>query len=178
MIEFLKQKYARPSLIIFTRDKPALISDPQSANNGKWNLGNDYLYLSDDNRSDLSISFERIEHRQRMINGTMRSYHVADKKTYSTSWKKLPSRKEKTTEWTFNDRDRFGGGQEILEWYNKYSGSFWVLFVYDYNHNKDSQKIKENVEVVNVFFESFSYNVITRGLDTDLWDINLSLVEV
>jgi hypothetical protein len=38
--------------------------------------------------------------------------------------------------------------------------------------------IKKNVEKVNVFFGDFSYNIVDRGFDLDLWNINLSLVEV
>ncbi|NDB84502.1 MAG: hypothetical protein EB127_17635 [Alphaproteobacteria bacterium] len=174
--EFLRQKYARPSLIIFTETEPQL--KVEGSNIGKWDLGTNYLYLSDDNRSELAISFERIEHRQRMINGTMRSYHIADKKTYSTSWKKLPSRKDYVTEYLEYTRTNFAGGQQLLDWYNNHSGSFWALFVYDYSDDIDKTQIKKNVEKINVFFESFSYNIVTRGLDTDLWDINLSLVEV
>ena len=53
--------------------------------------GSDFIILSDDNRSELSFSMERIENRQRMINGTMRSYHVADKLSISFSWDNLQS---------------------------------------------------------------------------------------
>lgn len=51
-----------------------------------------FLILSDHNRAALEMSTERIEQRQRMANGTMRSYHIADKLTISTSWNMLPSR--------------------------------------------------------------------------------------
>lgn len=174
---YLQQKYSRPSLIIFTENEPKAGESPSREN--KWELGTNYLYLSDNNRSDLAVSFERIEHRQRMINGTMRSYHIADKKTYSTSWKGLPSRNEHVTEYNvFSAKDGIGGGQQILDWYKNYPGSFWVLFVYDVNSDVSQSDIKYNIEPVNVFFESFSYNVTKRGTDTDLWDISLSLVEV
>jgi hypothetical protein len=55
-------------------------------------LLNEFLILSDDNRSSLQFNPIRIEKRERMINGTMRSYHVADKLELSTSWNMLPSR--------------------------------------------------------------------------------------
>jgi hypothetical protein len=51
-----------------------------------------FLILSDDNRSAIDISKSRIEKRERMINGRMRSYHIADKTEISTSWSLLPSR--------------------------------------------------------------------------------------
>ena len=171
----LQQIWARPSLIILTDTEP---NAGTGSNTNKWDLGDNYLYLSDDSRSDLSISFERIEHKQRMINGTMRSYHVADKRTYSTSWKGLPSRKDFVSEVEMKNLNNFAGGQEILDWYNTHNGSFWALFVYDSDATTVKSDIKYNVETVNVFFESFSYNVTKRRLDTDLWDITLSLVEV
>jgi len=173
--DYLQKIWSRPSLIILTDTEP---KPGVGSRANKWDLGDKYLYLSDDSRSDLAISFERIEHRQRMINGTMRSYHVADKRTYSTSWKGLPSRKDFVSEVEMKNLNNFGGGQDILDWYNSHNGSFWALFIYDPNTTTKNTNIKYQVEKVNVFFESFSYNVTKRRLDTDLWDINLSLVEV
>lgn len=51
-----------------------------------------FLILSDDNRSPIDISKERIENRRRMVNGNMRSYHIADKLSINVSWSMLPSR--------------------------------------------------------------------------------------
>ncbi len=51
-----------------------------------------FIVLSDHNRSPLDFGIERIEQRERMINGRMRSYHVADKISISTSWDMIPSR--------------------------------------------------------------------------------------
>jgi len=172
----LAQKYLRPSLIIWSEDEPLL--GTTSPNVGKWDLGTNYLYISDNNRSDLAVSFERIEYKQRMINGTMRSYHVADKKNFSTSWEKLPSRKTQVTEYDASTRNKFAGGQEMLKWYEDHTGDFWMLLVYDVDSTVSTGDIKKNVEKVNVFFENFSYNVVERGFDLDLWNIDLSLVEV
>ena len=147
-----------------------------ATNKSKWDLGSEYLYVSDNNRSELSVSFERIEYKQRMINGTMRSYHVADKKNFSTSWEKLPSRKTQVTEYSASSN--FAGGQEMLKWYEDHTGDFWMLLVYDVDSTVSTGDIKKNIEKVNVFFGDFSYNVVDRGLDLDLWNINLTLVEV
>jgi hypothetical protein len=46
----------------------------------------DFVICSDHNRAEMSITQQRIESRQRMINGTMRSYHIADKVSLSVSW--------------------------------------------------------------------------------------------
>ena len=55
-------------------------------------LEQSFIILSDHNRSQIDISTERIEQRQRMANGTMRSFFIADKLTINTSWTMLPSR--------------------------------------------------------------------------------------
>jgi hypothetical protein len=149
-----------------------------ATNKSKWDLGSSYLYVSDNNRSELAVSFERIEYKQRMINGTMRSYHVADKKNFSTSWDKMPSRKTQVTEYHVDTRNKFAGGQEMLKWYEDHTGDFWMLLVYDVDSTVSEKELKKNVEKVNVFFENFSYNVVKRGDELDLWDIDLSLVEV
>lgn len=51
-----------------------------------------FMILPDHNRSSIDVSFERLEQRQRMVNGRMRSFHVADKRKISMSWSMLPSR--------------------------------------------------------------------------------------
>jgi hypothetical protein len=51
-----------------------------------------FIILSDDNRAPIEVGKERIEKRERMINGRMRSYHIADKINLSVSWSGLPSR--------------------------------------------------------------------------------------
>lgn len=153
-------------------------STAKAQNLSKWDLGTNYLYISDNNRAELAVSFERIEYKQRMINGTMRSYHVADKKNFSTSWDKLPSRKTQVTEYDATSRNKFAGGQELLKWYEDHTGDFWMLLVYDFDPSMPSEGVRNSIEKVNVFFESFSYNVLERGSDLDLWNIDLSLVEV
>jgi hypothetical protein len=169
----LAKKYLRPSLIVLTETEPQLGTGGDA---GKWDLGTNFLYLTDNNRAELSVSFERIEYKQRMINGTMRSYHVADKKNFSTSWENLPSRKTEVTEYDVNSRNKFAGGQEMLKWYEDHTGSFWMLLVYDVGTQGGTTAT--DVEKTNVFFESFSYNVVKRSKDLDLWNIDLSLVEV
>jgi hypothetical protein len=50
------------------------------------------MILPDHNRSSIDVQMERLEQRQRMVNGRMRSFHIADKKKISLSWDMLPSR--------------------------------------------------------------------------------------
>ena len=52
----------------------------------------DFIILSDDNRDKIDMKPDRIEKRERTINGRMRSYHIADKLKINVSWRMLPSR--------------------------------------------------------------------------------------
>lgn len=93
-----RKKYRLPQGMLWA-DNPGTILD-----NGFVPLGNEvngdgtinengsFLILSDDNRSPFQFSQERIEKRQRLANGVMRSYHIADKVKIQLSWSMLPSR--------------------------------------------------------------------------------------
>ena len=68
MATTLEKVWYRPSLMIFTNDEPM----PPNPVDGIWDVGTtagtDYIFLTDDNRSPLQVSIERIEFRKRMIN--------------------------------------------------------------------------------------------------------------
>ena len=49
------------------------------------------IALSEHNRNPVGIGYNRIEKSQRMSNGTLRRFFIADKKTISVSWNMLPS---------------------------------------------------------------------------------------
>jgi hypothetical protein len=123
----------------------------------------------------LAISPQRIESKRRMIDGTMRSVHVADKYTFSTSWENIPSRKLNGADEITSDG--YGAGIDIKDWYESNHDDFWMLLIYD---NDDSEDVSSgvNVEKYNVFFDSFDFTVTKRGQFNDLWDVSIDLVEV
>lgn len=177
--EYLEKTYSKPSLIIFSLTEPVAGT---GGNAGKWDFApSTPLYLTDDNRSSLSITPQRIESRRRMIDGTMRSVHVADKMSFSTSWEAIPSRKTRPTPSTpdgLSNRitsDAFGAGQDIKAWYDANFSDFWMLLVYDASVSGNSIT---NVEKYNVFFDDFDFSIVKRGQHNDLWDVSISLVEV
>lgn len=47
--------------------------------------------LSDHMRTPIQMSYEQIENSQRMANGQMRKYVIANKKKVSSDWESLPS---------------------------------------------------------------------------------------
>jgi hypothetical protein len=129
-----------------------------------------------------------------MVNGHMRSYHIADKMSVSFSYNLIPSRSFdgnpefdsngiatdlSLTEYT---ADGGAGGAELLDWYSSNPGSFYMFLSYDKPQNF-TVGIYENLskysDVLEVFVSDFSYNVIKRGgTNHDLWDISISLEEV
>jgi hypothetical protein len=191
-----RRKYALPQGMLWSENSGTLL-DGYYYPNG-YEIGSDltgvpaneqntFLILSDHNRDELSFSQERIQKRERMINGNMRAYNIADKISLSTSWRMLPSKayannpsfdssgltdfRGTTDEFTV---DGGAGGLELLEWYDNHKGPFWVYLAYDrYDNNT-----KYN-QIVQMYFRDFSYSVIKRGSSThDLWNINITLEEV
>lgn len=149
--------WARPQAMLWS-DNPGLIQNGMYVPNG--DEFEDFIILSDHNRGELSISKQRIESRQRMINGTMRSYFNADKITISTGWDMFPSRSY-SKELVFSPtgtpeyidlnevgdplipvqyRDLYtadggAGGVDVLDWHENHPGPFWVFLAYDKFNN-------------------------------------------
>ena len=198
-----RKKYNRPSGMLWSENSGTLINGlyiPYGLEVGADatiepdpDLVDQFLMLTDDNRSPLDFSDERIEKRERMINGRMRSYHTADKMKLSTSWSMIPSRshadipsfdpatglspiKSYTT-------DGGAGGADMLEWYDGHKGSFWVFLAYDrkgifkgteapYDH------LQQYNQLIEMFISSFSYSVEKRGTKFDYWNVSVTLEEV
>lgn len=116
--------------------------------------------VTDHNRSELGIDVERIERSNRMANGTLRKYWIADKRSFSTSWDMLPARARFTV-------DGAWGALEMEDFYNSTPGAF------DLELNYASQE-PENYRVV---FKSFSATLVKRGV-YDFYEVNVTLEEV
>ena len=191
-----RKKYTRPQAIIFSNNSNGIIEGVPQISGIE---GEDFIVLSDHNRSDISFNTNRLENRKRMVNGHMRSYHIADKINISFSYDLLPSRSFSGDQ-TFSASGQYvnnlieyttdggAGGAELLEWYDNNPGSFYVFVSYDkpqsftvdpenpQAHYNNLDKYSDELEV---FFSDFSYNVIKRGgTNHDLWDISISLEEV
>jgi hypothetical protein len=166
-----RSQYRRPQAVIWADKEPTVQNNKltpvgyeiglDTTNVSASDLVNNrFLILSDHNRSELGMTIERIEQKRRMVNGTMRSYHVADKTSISIDWDMLPSRSFKNypafddlgkpSLQTLNDRgepivpsgslyaedqkytvDGGAGGVELLDWYETHKGPFWVMLSYD-----------------------------------------------
>lgn len=203
-----RKKYGRPQAMLWA-DNPGTLVNGLYVPNGVEigaNPGsetdpsqlNQFLILSDHDRQPISFSPTRIENRERMINGRMRSYHVADKYSISTSWNRLPSRSfaanpdfnsttGKSSYTSANSleytADGGAGGVELLDWYENHKGSFWVYLAYDKysNFGKDDPAyghLGQYNQIMEVYFADFNYSVEKRGASNfDLWNISVTLDE-
>lgn len=177
-----RKRYARPQAMLWS-DTAGTLS------NGIWvpegEEGVDFLILSDHNRGEISVSSQRIENKQRMINGRMRSYFIADKVSFSVSWQRLPSRSYSSspefdssgkysgsgTEYTV---DGGAGGSQMYQWYRDHPGAFWVYLSYD----KNGDELGIYNDRRQMFFSSFDHVVEKRGATNhDFWNISLTLEE-
>lgn len=201
-----RQKYSRPQGVLWSENSGTLVNGlyvPTGQEVGAVDIltsgGRDkFLLLSDHNRSELNFANERIEKKERTINGRMRSYHIADKLKINWSWSNLPSRGY----YQYADFDENGkspyhnisnqeytvdggaGGAEILNWYENHTGPFWMFLAYDKyrnfgNDNSAFGHLGQYNQVIEVYFSDFSYDVVKRGQMThDLWNISIGLEEV
>jgi hypothetical protein len=203
-----RKRYQRPQAVLWS-DNPGTLVDGLYVPNG-YEVGGDvpegtdpslidqFLILSDHNRGEISFQNQRLEQRQRTINGRMRSYHIADKISISWSWSMLPSRafyqnaefdpatgispyQNNLQEFT---ADGGAGGVEILDWYQTHKGPFWMYLAYDkYSNFGDDNEafghLAQYNQIVQVYFADFSYSVVKRGGNNfDLWNISVTLEEV
>jgi hypothetical protein len=195
-----RKKYSRPQAMLWS-DNFGTIQDGIRFPIGKEK--EDFIIVSDHNRGEINVSQQRIESRQRMINGTMRSYFIANKISLSVSWQRLPSRSysrnvnfdiDGNPSTILGDReytvDGGAGGVELLDWYENHPGPFYVYLGYD-KYNSDSFKTEGEItdssfdhlgvynDVRMMYFSGFEYSIEKRGTDNfDFWNISISLEEV
>ena len=190
-----RQKYTRPQAMIWGEN-----SSIDAA--GNFEVGANtvspetFIILSDHNRSEIGVNPTRIEKRDRMVNGRMRSFHIADKQTITVSWDMLPSRRF-SSDPNFNTTtgkssltgtdeqytvDGGAGGADLLDWYDNHTGSFWVYLSYDKPSNFDTDiynNLNKFLDPIEMYFADFSYTVIKRGQGNhDLWNVSVNLEEV
>ena len=97
-----RKKYGRPQALLFSDTPGTLVQgtggmvhvpDGHEVNAVPDPIENSrFIILSDHNRGPIDIKNNRIEQKERTINGKMRSFYIADKSTFSVSWQNLPSR--------------------------------------------------------------------------------------
>jgi hypothetical protein len=138
-----------------------------STNGGDGSLK--YNKVSEHNRSQFDISNERIEKQQRMSNGTLRKFFIADKKTFTLSWDMLPSYRTFTV-------DGAWGAEDLRTFYSSTQGQ--SSFNIRVNLAKDgTNQESANYEQYNVVFSNCNFTVLKRGTQP-FWNVSITLVEV
>ncbi len=139
---------------------------------------NTTIKLSDHNRQPISIDTNRIEKQQRMANGTLRKFFIADKKSINVNWNLLPSLSTFTADGGY-------GAIDLRSFYEgtaaKASGAlsgrsnFDVTLVYG----------GTTTQTFNMVFTSCSFELVKRNVkqvptDTaqEFWNVSLSMEEV
>lgn len=140
------------------------------------------ISLSEHNRNPVSVGYNRIEKVQRMSNGTLRKFFIADKKFISMSWNMLPSYSNFTV-------DGHYGALDLKSFYegtaakgaNALSGR--NTFNVDLKYSTTTGTTTETLEMV---FTSFSCEVVKRNIKSassdlypqEFWTVSLALEEV
>lgn len=194
-----RRKWSRPQGMLFSDNSGTILSGSYVPSGSEWD---DFIIPSDHNRSALSLSNQRIEVRQRMVNGGMRSYHKTDKLNLSCSWERLPSRAfaddpefnsfgQLTNDVEIYTADNGAGGVDLLSWYESHPGPFFVFLSYDKFRSQDGfpqddisqwptdyNTFSKYKQVLKMYFSSFDYEIEKRGSNNhDLWNINMTLEE-
>lgn len=131
--------------------------------------------VSEHNRQPLSINTNRIEQSQRMANGTLRKYFIADKLNLSVSWEMLPSFRNETV-------DGAWGAEDLKAFYESAAGrgAFRIklnptVFSTDLIEQADGALVDDYT--YTVVFTSCDFTVAKRGLQT-FWSVNITLEQV
>lgn len=143
-----------------------------SSDNGvTWNK------ITDHNRDPLSIGYERFGTSNRMVDGTLRRYSIAKKRTFSASWSMLPSKSTSS----YGGRTGLGtvdggwGGSDIESFFNTVDGAFKMKL----RKGEDEAKAITDgtIEVIDVMLTDFSKDIEKRGI-VDLWSLSITLEEI
>jgi len=131
--------------------------------------------VTEHNRAPLSLNTERIESGQRMSNGTLRKYFVADKLNINVSWEMIPSFRNETV-------DGGWGAEDLKNFYESAAGrgAFRIKLnptVFDKDLVEQSDGALADDYTYTVMFASCDFTLLKRGLQP-FWSVNISLEQV
>lgn len=129
----------------------------------------DWIKLTEHNRGEIPIDTERIEQSQRMGNGSLRKFFVADKKKFSVSWNMLPGTRNYTV-------DGQWGALDLIEFYKSSEGQSTFDIRLNFAKNGSSQE-SSGFEQYTVSFTSFNATLVKRGL-VPFYNVSMSMEQV
>ena len=125
--------------------------------------------ITEHNRSEFAVDSMRIEQTQRMSNGTLRKFHIADKKRFGLSWSMLPTYRTLTV-------DGYWGAEDLRTFYasDEGKGTFRIRV----NFAKDgTNQSSSGYEEYTVSFTDCSFVVVKRGIQAH-WNVSMMMEEV
>lgn len=128
-----------------------------------------WIKLSEHNRSELAISIQRIEQTQRMANGSLRKFFVADKKEFSVSWTMLPGTRGYTV-------DGQWGALDLIEFYNSTEGQGTFNIRLNFAKSGTNQE-SSGYEEYTVSCTSFNATLLKRG-EVPFYNVSMSMEQV
>ena len=131
--------------------------------------GGVYYKTSEHNRSEFSINPQRIEKTQRMSNGTLRKFFIADKRNFNLSWDMLPHTSALTV-------DGGWGAKDLRDFYYGAGGQGTFDIKVNLATNGTDQS-SSGFEEYTVSITSASFVVLKRGLEPH-WSVTLSMEQV
>jgi hypothetical protein len=118
-------------------------------------------FLTDHNRSELSIQNDRLANDVRTQFGELRRYFKADKKTFSVSWDMLTQDAESTVDGNL-------GAEDMIEFFESITGVADLTIYYDFGDEKEYK----------VVITSFSATLKKRWNPYRFYDVSLTMEEV
>jgi hypothetical protein len=119
------------------------------------------VFLTDHNRSSLTVSNQRLVNDVRTQFGELRRYYRADKKSFSVSWSMLPQDAELTT-------DRNLGAEDMIEYFESLTGAVDLKIYYDFGEEKEYKAV----------ITSFSSELQKRWLPYRFYSVSLEMEQV
>jgi hypothetical protein len=129
--------------------------------------------VSEHNRGEFTNRTLRVEQSQRMANGLLRKYVIADKQQWEISWSMLPSFRNETVDgaWAAEDLKSFYESQEGAgEFRIKINPTVFAP------SNVESGSLSDDY-TYTVVFTSCDFSLVKRGLQP-FWNVKLSLEQV
>jgi len=156
--------------------------------------GTTWYDLSDHNRQPIQYAPQRIEQVQRMANGTMRKFVVANKAIYDTSWQALPSATQTITSQSGVSLTSYKptvdgkmGAGFMKAFYDKYVFQPILLkltFAIDnatgtgHVPSQSASPLTSNHQILTVFMTDFKYTINKRLTLIDYIDVSMQFTEV
>lgn len=129
--------------------------------------------LTDHNRDPINVMPQLIESQQRMANGKLRKYVIAQKNNISVSWAYVPSKTSETADLNY-------GAAWLESFYKANAGVPIYLKVVSSELNQSGvfTSAQSGFEVYTVFMNNFSKTVIHRTKVSDYVSMKIDFVEV